>query len=345
MKTFIFKDKNLEAGYLIADGASKEINLSSLKDYKEVLFVLPNEILSFITHTHEYKNRANLHASIINSSNTIEISNQTKQKVLETKKNDQYFFIINDENTKFLKEKFSRADIKIKVTSDLLFFTELFDFTIRFGRSIFYKDVNDLVKLTEQSYKLLDDGPGKVVDKSVEDICLSDLSDIDYHEFDLFNVKNVFNYQSMKYYIFASVSMILLLNIIGLVNMYSNSKQVNDMDNMLTDLYVSMYPEDQQIDSIVNQINDRYNSTFEINNNHLANKITNLILNMPKKSKILQITLNNSDSKSLLIRCLFDNKAEELSFIRNQEQNNNNISIVSTLNENNILITEFIYEL
>ena len=65
MKIFIFSNTSLDSGYLISGEKNKVVELSTLRDCDDVLFVLPNEFLSYIKHTAELKNKKNLHASIL----------------------------------------------------------------------------------------------------------------------------------------------------------------------------------------------------------------------------------------------------------------------------------------
>ena len=122
MKIFIFSNTSLDSGYLISGEKNKVVELSTLRDCNDVLFVLPNEFLSYIKHTAELKNKKNLHASIINSINTIEIENQSELEVLECNNSNDNFFIIAKNKLEKLKDRFKHIDSKIKITSDLLFF-------------------------------------------------------------------------------------------------------------------------------------------------------------------------------------------------------------------------------
>ena len=68
MKIFLFTDQSLESGHLISNDINKEVKLDDLKGLNDILFVLPNEILTFVKHNANLKNTENLHASIINLS-------------------------------------------------------------------------------------------------------------------------------------------------------------------------------------------------------------------------------------------------------------------------------------
>ena len=162
MKIFIFANTSLDSGHFINEGKSKVVKLSTLRDCNDVLFVLPNEFLSYIKHTAELKNKKNLHASIINSINTIGIENQSELEVLECNNSNENFFTITKNKLERLKDRFKHIDSKIKITSDLLFFREVFKTNIGFNESIFYEEGDSLVKLTKKAFDLLDKANEKI---------------------------------------------------------------------------------------------------------------------------------------------------------------------------------------
>ena len=50
MKIFLFIDQSLESGHLINEDKNKKVKLDELKDLNDILFVLPNETLTFVKH-------------------------------------------------------------------------------------------------------------------------------------------------------------------------------------------------------------------------------------------------------------------------------------------------------
>ena len=343
MKIFIFSNTSLDSGYLISGEKNKVVELSTLRDCNDVLFVLPNEFLSYIKHTAELKNKKNLHASIINSINTIEIENQSELEVLECNNSNDNFFIIAKNKLEKLKDRFKHIDSKIKITSDLLFFRELFKANIGFNESIFYEEGDSLVKLTKKAFGLLDKADEKISYKTIDDLNSEIGEAVTFHEFDSLNIQNIFNFNASKKFIYAGISLIVLLNLIGLFNISSNWNQIKKMNQTLSELYLSIYP-DEKIDSIETQIIEKINSLQNQSNSTTA-QITELILNISKTTKIIEITYKNDLKDSLNIKCLFKNEAEEELFIAQQQRINKKVSVISRTNSKDFLLTEFNYEL
>ena len=213
MKIFLFIDQSLESGHLINEDKNKKVKLDELKDHNDILFVLPNETLTYVKHDANLKNTKNLHASIINTVNVIDFDERSDLKVLGSS-NSQNFFTIKKDHLNLFKEKFKRAETKIKLPSDLLFFKEIFNTDISFNKSIFYKDGEDVIKLTEQAFSLLEQTNLEITPKSFNDLKVDDDTKITFHEFDLFNFQNIFGFSSIKKWIYAALSLIVLLNLI-----------------------------------------------------------------------------------------------------------------------------------
>ena len=57
MSIFIFKDTSLNEGFIINPDTNKELIFSDLVDTKNMLFVVPNEILSYTKHNLKLKNK------------------------------------------------------------------------------------------------------------------------------------------------------------------------------------------------------------------------------------------------------------------------------------------------
>tara|TARA_B100000029_G_scaffold452214_1_gene477291 strand:+ start:731 stop:1762 length:1032 start_codon:yes stop_codon:yes gene_type:complete len=343
MKIFIFSNTSLDSGYLISEKKNKVVGLSTLRDCNDVLFVLPNEFLSYIKHTAELKNKKNLHASIINSINTIGIENQSELEVLECNNSNDNFFIITKNKLEKLKDRFKHIDSKIKITSDLLFFREIFKTNIGFNESIFYEEGDSLVKLTKKAFGLLDKADEKISYKTIDDLNSEIGEAVTFHEFDSLNIQNIFNFNASKKFIYAGISLVVLLNLIGLFNISSNWNQIKKMNQTLSELYLSIYP-DEKIDSIETQIIEKINSLQNQSNSTTA-QITELILNISKTTKIIEITYKNDLKDSLNIKCLFKNEAEEELFIAQQQRINKKVSVISRTNSKDFLLTEFNYEL
>ena len=341
MKIFLFIDQSLESGHLINEDKNKKIKLDELKDLNDILFVLPNETLTFVKHDANLKNTKNLHASIINSVNVINFDERSDLKVLGSS-NSQNFFTIKKDYLNFFKEKYKNAETKIKLTSDLLFFKEIFNTDISFNKSIFYKEGEGVIKLTEQAFSLLEQTNLEIAPKSLNDIKVDDDKKITFHEFDLFNFQNIFGFSVIKKWIYAGLSLIVLLNLIGLFNIMSNWNQIKKMDDMLAELYVSIYPEEDVI-SLEEQVEEKFNAPAE--RKLPSFKISQLTLDIASTEQIIELSFNEEQGQYLFIKCIFKNLSEEQIFIENQQINNLTVSVVDRVDSKDLVITQFKYEL
>ena len=342
MKIFLFIDQSLESGHLINEDKNKKVKLDELKDHNDILFVLPNETLTFVKHDANLKNTKNLHASIINTVNVIDFDERSDLKVLGSS-NSQNFFTIKKDYLNLFKEKFKRAETKIKLTSDLLFFKEIFNTDISFNKSIFYKEGEDVIKLTEQAFSLLEQTNLEITPKSFNDLKVDDDTKITFHEFDLFNFKNIFGFSAIKKWIYAAITLIVLLNLIGLFNIMSNWNQIKEMDNMLAELYVSIYP-DEDVISLEEQVEAKFNAPTE-KTNSFTSKISQLTLDIASTEQIIELSFNEEQGQYLFIKCIFKNLSEEQIFIENQQNNNLTVSVVDRVDSKDIVVTQFKYEL
>ena len=342
MKIFLFIDQSLESGHLINEDKNKKVKLDELKDHNDILFVLPNETLTFAKHDANLKNTKNLHASIINTVNVIDFDERSDLKVLGSS-NSQNFFTIKKDYLNLFKEKFKRAETKIKLTSDLLFFKEIFNTDISFNKSIFYKEGEDVIKLTEQAFSLLEQTNLEITPKSFNDLKVDDDTKITFHEFDLFNFQNIFGFSSIKKWIYAALSLIVLLNLIGLFNIMSNWNQIKEMDNMLAELYVSIYP-DEDVISLEDQVEAKFNAPAE-KTTSFTSKISQLTLDIASTEQIIELSFNEEQGQYLFIKCIFKNLSEEQIFIENQRNNNLTLSVVDRVDSKDIVITQFKYQL
>ena len=342
MKIFLFIDQSLESGYLISEDKNKKVNFNDLTNIDDILFVLPNETLTFVKHDANLKNTKNLHASIINSVNIVDIDERSKLEVLSSS-NSQNFYTIKKNDLNLFKERFKNAETKIKLTSDLLFFKEIFNTDISFNKSIFYREGGEVIKLTEQAFSLLEQTHLEIAPKSFNDIKVDDDTKITFHEFDLLNFQNIFGFSAIKKWIYAGLSLIVLLNLIGLFNIMSNWNQIKEMDNMLAELYVSIYP-DEDVISLEEQVEAKFNAPTE-KTTSFTSKISQLTLDIASTEKIIELSFNEEQGQYLFIKCIFKNLSEEQIFFENQQNNNLTVSVVDRVESKDIVITQFKYEL
>ena len=342
MKIYIFTDCSLDSGFLVTKGKNKLIKTQNIKDFSDILFVLPNELFTFIKHTIQLKNTTNLHASIINSINSVDLKDRSELKVFSAN-NNHNFFTATKKNLDLISDTFKHADTKIKLTSDLIFFRELFDTNIRFNSSIFYSEDEVIVKLSEQAFALLDTKGIDIIDKDINDLIITDANKLSFHEYDQFNIRNVFNYNAMKKFAYATLSLVIMLNLIGLINISSNWNQIKKMDDTLANLYLSIYPQ-EKINVLSEQITQKLSLHDEQFSTNTMN-IIELLKNISTSTQIVEVTYLESSNQLINIKCLFKNISEESKFINQQKNNNLNVTIVDRSDSNDFLITEFQYEL
>ncbi len=343
MKVYIFTDFSLDSGHLIVDDKAKEIKLENLKNFNDILFVLPNEVLNYVNHSKNLLNKKNLYAAIINSVNLINNNDRSNLEVLECKNTEEDFFIINNEFSKLLISKFQKLNSKIKITSDLLFFSELFNRNIVFNDSVFYKEGGKFYKLSTQAFDLLELTDIDLDTKSIKDISSVNLTNINFHEFNIFNIKSLFNFNANKIYIYASISIVILLNIIGFINITSNWNQIKEMDNSLSESYTLLYPE-EEVTNLDNQIMNKLNLLDNVSVPE-PSVFSEIIYNLPSGVEIIEIHYANDLTQSLTIKCLFTDSSQEENFLIDQQNKNRTLEILSRETNNDIFITEFKYEL
>lgn len=342
MSIFIFKDTSLNEGFIINPDTNKELIFSDLVDTKNMLFVVPNEILSYTKHNLKLKNKKNLHASIINSLNNSHFEEQQHLSVLESKLTDNDFYTITKNNLNKLKNIFKESDQKIKITSDLLFFKELFNENIIFNEFIYYQDEDSLAKLNQNAFNLLDT-TSNLKTLTLKDICPNTDQLFTYHELDTFDPKNLFAFSANKKLFYGLISVVLLLNFIGLLNIYSNWNQITKMDDSLINIYKSLYPKDEIID-INKQINTKLLSLMNESDTE-DKKIISLIDELSNNPNIVEINYDLSSKDILTIKCVFLNKDEETNYINQGLSKKYNLTITNRSTNGNYLLTEFSYEL
>ena len=343
MKVFIFTDSSLDSGYLIVGAKAKKIKLENLKNLNDFIFVLPNEVLNYVNHSKSLHNKKNLHASIINSINLINNNDRSNLLVLECKNTEEDFFIISKEFSKTLISKFQKLNSKIKITSDLLFFNELFDSNIIFNDNVFYKEADKLYKLSNQSFSLLELTNIDLEAKSIKDINLNNLNNTSFHEFNIFDIKSLFSFNTNKTFIYFAISIVVVLNIVGLINIKSNWNQIKEMDNSLSESYTLIYP-DEEVTDLNKQIMNKLNKLDNISAPR-PSLISDIIYNLPSDVEVIEISYLNGLTQSLTIKCLFTATSQEQNFLIDQQNKNRKLEIINRETNNDIFLTEFKYEL
>jgi len=337
MNIFIFNNLNLDNGVLIIDGSIKKINVHELDSADDILFVLPNELLNFIEFKHDLKNNQNIHASILNSISTLHEDNENLT-VLNTS-NKYHFFTTNNEKIEKVKNVFRKFNAKISITSDLLFFKEVFNQNCSHANSVYLVESDEAVKLSEKSFKLLDD-TNEV--KNISDSDLKKVKDISttIYQLNTFSISSIFNLQNSLRPAVAILIIIVSVYITALFNINSNYSQVEKMGTTLESIYSDIYPA-ENITNIYEQIELK----LDYLNNEEVTKLSKTINLLKGLSESLYILEVNYSETRFQIKCLFKNDAEESIFVNQQNRLNYDLEIVDSKITQLGKITTISYEL
>ena len=337
MNIFIFNNLNLDSGILIIDGLIKKINIDELVSADDTLFVLPNELLNFIEFKHDLKNNQNIHASILNNISTLHEDNENLT-VLNTS-NKYHFFTTNKEKLEKVKNVFRKFNSKISITSDLLFFKEVFNQNCSHANSVYLVESDEAVKLSEKSFNLLDD-TNKV--KNISDSDLKKVKDINTTSYQLntFSISSIFNSQNSLKPAVAILIIIVSAYIAAFFNINSNYSQVKKMGTTLESIYSDIYPA-ENITNIYEQIELK----LDFLNNEEVTKLSKTINLLKSLSESLNILEVNYSERGFQIKCLFNNDAEESIFVNQQNRLNYDLEIVDSKTTQLGKITTISYEL
>ena len=335
MKKYVF-NQDLKTGILISDGKVVKMQFSDVKDCKDLLFILPNELISFVEFRHELKNKKNIHAALINKMSSLGLDKETP-KVLDT--NDPHaFFLVNQKNMQVIDQLFKKFDENIKITSDLLFFKELHGVDLAFENNIFLFRDEEAVKLSKKSLKLLDIDESKL--KTLKNSDLDINVENKFYNLNTFNIASIFN-KKLNYRIaYISLGLVVVFSAIGLININSNHTQIKQMDDALERLYTEIFPNEEIID-IKSQIKNKLNTLSISNQSNLA-KVMDITNEIAPKTNILEVKYT---TENVMYKCLFKNDSEESIFINQLKRMNINFRIDSRENNQLGVVTNFIYEL
>ena len=337
MNIFIFNNLNLDSGILIIDGSIKKINIDELVSADDTLFVLPNELLNFIEFKHNLKNNQNIHASILNNISTLHEDNENLT-VLNTS-NKYHFFTTNKEKLEKVKNVFRKFNAKISITSDLLFFKEVFNQNCSHANSVYLVESDEAVKLSEKSFNLLDD-TNKV--KNISDSDLKKVKDINttIYQLNTFSISSIFNSQNSLKPAVGILIIIVSAYIAAFFNINSNYSQVKKMGTTLESIYSDIYPAEN-----ITNIYDQIELKLDYLNNEDATKLSKTINLLKSLSESLNILEVNYSERGFQIKCLFNNDAEESIFVNQQNRLNYDLEIVDSKTTQLGKITTISYEL
>lgn len=339
MNLYIFKDLNLTEG-IYSNGKNASVKLvSEIPDSSQTLFVLPNELLQYVYFEHELKNKKNVHAKIINDLSALKFSS-TNLEVLETKKESSDFFVIGEAAKKLLKKTFSVFNQKVFITSDLLFFNETYDENIKFENNFYLTQNTDPVKLSEKSFNLLDIDETNIHKITNKDLANINLENSNFYELSTFDLQSLFQFSNIKKPLIITVFLLTILYGTGLLNIYSNYSQINNMNATLTSIYKTIYP-NEKVSDITVDIQNKL-TTLNIEDKSDLKRSLEIISMISQTTKIIEANYIN---QTLTIKCLFKNDAEESIFINQQNRLNYLISVKDSESSPLGKITTINYEL
>tara|TARA_Y100001935_G_C17284024_1_gene499231 strand:+ start:636 stop:1643 length:1008 start_codon:yes stop_codon:yes gene_type:complete len=335
MKKYLL-NQNLTTGILISESSTKEIKLSEIQGSKDVLFILPNELISFVEFRHDLKNKKNIHAALTNKISPLDLNKETP-KVLDT--NDPYvFFLVNKQNMDVIDRLLKDFDENIRITSDLLFFKEIHGQDLIFNDNIFLFGKEESVKLSKKSLKLLDLDESKLMPVKNNDLHRD--TENKFYTLNTFKVNSIFNKKFIHRIGYVSAGLIILFSAVGFININSNNKQINQMENVLSDLFSEMFPNEEIID-LRNQIENKLND-LSVSNQSKLSRALDITNEIALKANILEI---NYTDESILFKCNFKNDSEESIFINQLKRMNINLNIDNRENNQIGVVTKFVYEL
>jgi len=337
MNIFLFENLNLNSGIFIQNGLIKKINFDELTTSENVLFVLPNEILQYIKFEHDLKNNQNIHASILNNLTTVDFDSEDLL-VLNTSQKFN-FFTLNKKNQEEVNKVFRGFNASINVTSDLLFFKEVFKQNCTYQNNVYLTETEEAVKLTMKSFGLLD---GTNTLKSISNLDFKKIKDVNltYYQLNTFSISSIFNLKNSMKPLFVGLFIIFSFYLVAFLNINSNYSQMNKISMTLESIYSEIYPS-EDITDIYQQIDFKHDNLNNQDDSDLS-KTIDLIKNLSESINIIQVEY----SKDLLqIKCVFKNDAEESIFINQQNRLNYSFKILESSSTDLGKITTLSYEL
>ena len=337
MNIFIFDNLNLNSGVFIHDDLIKKINFDELTSPENILFVLPNEIFQYIEFKHDLKNNQNIHASILNNLSTLNIDSEDLL-VLNTSQKFN-FFTLNKTNQEQINSVFKNFNSTIHVTSDLLFFKEVFKQNCTYLKNVYLIDTEEAVKLTMKSFDLLDDTNTL---KSISNSDLKGIEEVNFTSYQLntFSISSIFNLKKSMKPMLLGLFVIFSFYLAAFLNINSNYSQMNEISTTLESIYSEIYPS-EDITDIHQQIDLKHNNLKNEGLSDLS-KTIDLIKNLSESIDIIQAEYTKD---FLQIKCVFKNDAEESIFINQQNRLNYNFKVINSSSTDFGKITTLSYEL
>ena len=336
MKYFIFIDKKLNEGYYFTGSTEKIISVDSLDKSESLCFVIPNEMLKHCHHKSTLKNKQNLYAAIQNFENKNSLTQMIDEEVLETNLKDNYYLIQRSHLSK-IKEKIGFMGDTALIISDACFYATLSSEPIKILDNVYLIDKNKCLKLNIKSATV-----AKI--KFKEDLKLeAPKNEINLiAKISFFSIKQLFHFSKIKRYVVTLVSVVLLFNLIGIINLINNQLKIKNIDNNISELFASILPLESPIN--IDQTIQTKLQEYNLNNNTSLDILQTLFTNIPEETLINFVQYEYGRSK-IIINCTFSNDIQESVFIRNMKINGIELNIAFKDKRNNIVITEFEYDI
>lgn len=316
MKYIFFTDPSLSEFLNVTKNSTKLQKIQDLTVTDKTVIIVPNEILNLVEIDSNTKmvNKDNIEAMILNQIASNSITNASNLKVLSTTKKNQYY-VISLDNLKKLKSVFSQTERSLNIASDLTYFSA-------FKSNIFFNDLCYLyenkksVKLKYSSYKLLEN-QSKLKEIDENELYLND-NDVSMTTLNSLNLIESISSKKFYKYLYVLLGVFVLVNLVGLLNIYHNQNQIESMDQTIKEIYEDIYPGENSPD-ISLDIKQKYNN-INYEKNTILLQIQRLISLTPTTVNITNVEVKLNDSNTVKIIYLFQNEVDESLFINNMQQ-------------------------
>ncbi len=340
MKIFIFND--LETGSYLDGKNVSTCKYSTLENEKDVLFVFPDQMLTHVNETEKYKKRANLEAKLINDSLTSSLNIDNNLNVLKCSLEKGNYFLINDKNLKIIKNLFQNFENDVQITSDILFFSEIFKENINYLDNYYLNTNSQFLKFSKNALKVLK-YKGSEFKKIVDnDLIKSINSQFDSYKLNTFNIGNLINFEKNKKYVFGLISVVVLINLIGIGNLINQTYKLNSFNEIILDLYEDLYPLEKP-PNVEQAINEKIEN-LNLQESTVLKLIYKISSSKLKNGQLVDLHYSRELNK-LEFEILFENSSDEIIFLNEQTFEGNNFKKVSSRTDRGLVVTKFIYEI
>ena len=340
MKIYIFND--LETGSFFSDKKVNTCKYTTLENEKDVLFIFPDQMLTHVNETEKYKKRANLEAKLINDSLMSSLNVDTNLNVLKCSLEKGNYFLINNKNLKIIKNLFQNFENDVLITSDVLFFSEIFKENINYLDDYYLSTNSQFLKFSKNALKVLkykDSEFKKIVDK---DIIQTVNSQFDSYKLNTFNLGNLINLEKNKKYIFGLISAVVLINLIGIGNLINQTYKSNSFNDIILGLYKDIYPLENPL-NVEEAINEKIEN-LNLQDSKVLNMIYKISSSKLKTWRLVDLHYSRKLNK-FEFEILFKNLSEEIIFLNEQAFEGNNFKKVSSRTVKGSVVTKYIYEI